>query len=56
MNAAKDFVSYLVRAGQIPQADVPEDVKAKAIEESTNEESVENNGGQQPKQVFQVMF
>lgn len=61
MNAAKDFVNYLVRSGQILQTDVPEDLKKKseaAAPVATAQEGIQERqlNEQQQKPVFQVIF
>lgn len=58
MNASRDFINYLVRAGHIDAKDVPEDVKVK-VEHSNNEGNdgpPQLNNQQQQRPVFQVLL
>lgn len=54
VNASRDFVNYLVRTGQVPKNEVPEDVRVKV--ESDDHQSGPGNyeEPQRAKPVFQV--
>lgn len=55
LNAAKDFVNYLVRTGLVLATDVPEDSRGgAAVKEEDDNQGSENAGHQQQRAVFQV--
>ncbi|XP_026744887.1 dosage compensation regulator-like isoform X1 [Trichoplusia ni] len=55
MNASKDFISYLVRTGDLAPGDVPEDTRAPAIktEDNDNIQGQDSLPQQQQRPVFQ---
>ncbi|KAF9418029.1 hypothetical protein HW555_005013 [Spodoptera exigua] len=57
MNASKDFVSYLIRSGEVDAEEIPEETRAAVKIEDDNKAGGSSNDQQQPQQpkpVFQV--
>lgn len=55
MNASKDFISYLVRTGDLAPGDVPEDTRAPVVKSEENDiQGQDSLPQQQQRPVFQV--
>lgn len=54
-NASRDFVNYLVRSGQVPSNEVPNEVRVKAEGQNEGAQDQGNGDQQQQRSVFQVL-
>lgn len=55
MNAARDFINFLVRNGDLNASEVPEDTRVNKVDPEENEaKGADENGEQNQRPVFQV--